>query len=130
MSYDARSSARPWAAVSMEGMYSVFASCVVQDRKGIRFEVVEVEEVSALSRDEVKFERSEFVSSLSERPGGRRIEPSPVIMFLEAERSRSAVAQCCDTRDAYGSSHGGAWDREYLLRGGEDQLHSLRRREE
>jgi hypothetical protein len=60
-------------------MYSVFPSCVVHDWKGIRFAVAES---AALSREEVKFERREFVSSESERPGGRIMAPSPVIMFL------------------------------------------------
>jgi hypothetical protein len=61
--------------MSIEGMYKDWLSRAVHDLKSVD---------EALSREEVKFERRELVSSESERPGGRSIEPSPVIMFLHS----------------------------------------------
>jgi hypothetical protein len=72
-------------------MYSVSASCVVHDWKGILFVAPLAVEMSALSREEVKLERREFVSSESERPGRLIMEPSPVIMFLPWKDSRLVV---------------------------------------
>lgn len=54
---------------------------MVQDWKGIIWL-----SVGAIAlRVEVKFERREVVSSVSERPAGRRMEPSPPMTLLYAD---------------------------------------------